>query len=125
MAKKTIMVVDDEGVIVDVVEKILQSKGYNVITALSGRECLEALKTKPVDLILLDIMMPEMDGWDVCENIKSNKKTEKIPIIFLTAKADPISRSMGVLASQDYISKPFDVKDLLSRVNKVINLKVQ
>ncbi len=122
MAKKTIMVVDDEGVIVDVVEKILESK-YNVITAQSGKECLEILNGKPVDLILLDIMMPEMDGWDVCEKIKANKKTEKIPIIFLTAKTDTISRSMGVLASKDYISKPFGVKDLLSRVKKVIEQK--
>ena len=114
------MVVDDEPLIVKVVKDIFKEEGYKVITALSGQECLEKLKNSSVDLILLDIMMPGMDGWDTCAKIKSVKKTEKIPIVFLTAKTDPVSKSMGRLASADYITKPFDMKDLKKRIDSVI-----
>ena len=120
MVKKSIMIVDDEPMIVKVVKDIFKEEGYKVITALSGQECLEKLKKTRVDLILLDIMMPGMDGWDTCAKIKSDKKTEKIPIVFLTAKTDPVSRSMGGLASTAYITKPFDMKDLKKRVDSVI-----
>ena len=123
MAKRTIIVVDDEPMIVKVVKDIFKEEGYKVITALSGQEALEKLDKTKVDLILLDIMMPGMDGWDTCAKIKDNKKTENIPIIFLTAKADPISRSMGGLASTDYITKPFGIKDLKDRVDSVIKSK--
>ena len=120
MAKKTMMVVDDEPMIVKVVKDIFKEEGYKVITALSGQECLEKLKKTSVDLILLDIMMPGMDGWDTCAKIKGDKKTEKIPIVFLTAKADPVSKSMGRLASSDYITKPFEMKNLKNIVYSVI-----
>ena len=120
MTLKTILVVDDEPFIVKVVQDIFKEEGYKVITALSGQEALEKLKKMRVDLILLDIMMPGMDGWDTCAKIKSNKKTENIPIVFLTAKTDPVSKSMGRLASSDYITKPFDMKDLKKRIDSVI-----
>ena len=120
MAKKTILVVDDEPPIVQVVGDLLKQQGYKVMEATSGKETLEILKKSKPDLILLDIMMPGMDGWDVVEKIKSNKNLEKIPIVFLTAKIDPISRSMGSLASTDYITKPFDNKDLIRRVKNII-----
>lgn len=118
--KKKIMFVDDERDVVDSVKSILKKGGYDVVTAYSGKECLKKLESEKVDLILLDIMMPEMDGWDVCAKIKENKKTEKIPVVFLTAKTDPISKGMGKLASADYIEKPFDIKDLLRRVGTII-----
>jgi len=120
MAKKTIMVVDDEPLIVKVVQDLFKEEGYKVITAISGQECLEKLKKTSVDLILLDIMMPGMDGWDTCAKIKGDKKTEKIPIVFLTAKTDPVSRSMGGLASTAYITKPFDNKELKKTVESII-----
>ena len=120
--KKLILVVDDNKDLIYSMKEGLASisKNYDVIGAESGRECLELLKSKSPDLILLDIMMPSMDGWDVCAKIKADKKTEKIPIVFLTAKTDPISKSMGRLASEDYIEKPFDMSDLKRRVDKVI-----
>ena len=121
--KKTIiMLVDDNTDLLYSVKKGLESisKGFEVVTVEGGKECLQSLKKIKPDLILLDIMMPGMDGWDTCAKIKSNKKTENIPIVFLTAKTDPVSKSMGRLASSDYITKPFDMKDLKKRIDSVI-----
>lgn len=128
MMKKTkslIMVVDDNPDLIFSVKEGLNSisKNYEIVGAESGRKCLDMLKRQKPDLIILDIMMPDMDGWDVCAKIKSDKKTEKIPIVFLTAKTDPISKGMGRLASADYIEKPFDIKDLKNRVDTIIKKK--
>ena len=123
--KKTIMVVDDNPDLIYSVKEGLSSvaKNYNVIGVESGKKCLQILKNEKPDIILLDIMMPNMDGWDLCAKIKSNKETERIPIIFLTAKTDAISESMGRLASKDYIEKPFEVRDLKKRINTVLTEK--
>ena len=126
MAKKTlkkIMIVDDNPDLVYSVKTGLESgsKSYEVIGAQSGKECLEILKVQEPDLILLDIMMPKMDGWDVCAKIKSNKKTEKIPIAFLTAKTDTISKGIGRLASADYIEKPININDLKKRIEAILD----
>ncbi len=118
--KKTIMVVDDEPNTLKVIKDILKAEGFKPITAKNGKDALKILKKSKVDLILLDIMMPGMDGWDVCEKIKADKKTEKIPIVFLTAKDEPVSRSMGSLAAADYITKPFEYKDLIKRIKRII-----
>ena len=122
---KSIVLVDDNRDLIYSVKTGMEaiSKDYNIIGAESGRACLEILKNQTPDLILLDIMMPGMDGWDVCAKIKSNKKTENIPIIFLTAKTDPVSKGMGRLASEDYIEKPVDIKDLRKRIDAVISKK--
>lgn len=120
---KTIMFVDDERDVRVSVKKLLEGWGYEAVIAVSGSDCLKKLKTKKPDLILLDIMMPGMDGWDTCAKIKNNKKTENIPIFFLTAKTDPISKSMGALASMDYITKPFDIEDLKRRITSVLKSK--
>ena len=124
--KKVIMLVDDNPDLLYSIQKSLESlsEGYKVITVESGRKCLNLLKSVKPDLILLDIMMPGMDGWDTCAKIKGDKKTENIPIVFLTAKTDPISKSMGTLASADYITKPFEIKDLKKRIDSVINEKI-
>ncbi|MBW2976459.1 response regulator [Candidatus Woesearchaeota archaeon] len=123
--KKVVMLVDDNIDLLYSVEKGLNSldKNLEVVGVESGKKCLQLLKKTQPDLILLDIMMPSMDGWDTCAKIKSDKKTENIPIIFLTAKTDPISRSMGGLASADYITKPFDMKELKKRIDSVIRAK--
>lgn len=123
--KKMILLVDDNSDLIYSVKTGLEaiSKSYEVTGVESGRACLEFLKKHTPDLILLDIMMPRMDGWDVCAKIKSNKKTENIPIIFLTAKTDPISKGMGRLASADYIEKPIEIKDLKKRIDAVVSKK--
>jgi len=120
--KKLILLVDDNSDLLYTVKRGLESldQSFEVLTVNGGKKCLQALNTKKPDLILLDIMMPGMDGWDTCAKIKSNKKTDKIPIVFLTAKTDPISKSMGSLASLDYITKPFDMNDLRNRINTAI-----
>lgn len=125
MDKKVIMVVDDNQDLLYSIKKGFQtlSKNYVIITADSGKKCLQLLKEKNPDMILLDIMMPRMDGWDLCAKIKDNKKTQNIPIAFLTAKTDPISQSMGRLASMDYITKPFDIKDLKKRIDSILKSK--
>jgi len=118
---KTILVVDDEPDILLSVGQILEIFGYNVIKAKNGQECIEKLcemKDNP-DLVLLDIMMPEITGWDVAAKIKDNQDWKKIPIVFLTAKGDTMSIGMGNLTAVDYIVKPFDVKDLKQRLEKI------
>ena len=119
--KKRILHVDDEPDTLTVVKKILEDEGFEVVSVDSGRETLKRVNINGFDLLILDIMMPDMDGWDVCEKIKADKNTEKIPIVFLTAKDDPVSKSMGSLASMDYVTKPFDNKDLIQRVKRVIS----
>lgn len=122
MSKK-IMVVDDEPDILFTVGQMLEMSGYEVIKAADGKECLQKLNesTAIPDLILLDIMMPDVSGWDVAAKIKENPKWNSIPIVFLTAKGDTMSIGMGGMAAEDYIVKPFDVKDLIVRVNKILN----
>jgi DNA-binding response OmpR family regulator len=120
---KKIMVVDDEPDILLTVGQMLEISGYEVIKAQDGATAIQKLnelQSNP-DLILLDIMMPNLSGWDVAAKIKENDEWKNIPIIFLTAKGDTMSIGMGGLASEDYIVKPFDIKDLKVRVEKIIN----
>ena len=119
---KTIMVVDDEPDILTTVGQILKVNGYSVISANDGKECLQKLSelTKTPDLIVLDIMMPDISGWDVAEKIKENPEWKNIPIVFLTAKGDTMSIGIGELMSEDYIVKPFDINNLVYRIQKII-----
>jgi CheY-like chemotaxis protein len=119
---KTILVVDDEPDILMSVSQTLEIFGYNIVTAKNGQECIEKLcelKNNP-DLVLLDIMMPEISGWDIAAKIKDNPDWKKIPIVFLTAKGDTMSIGMGNLTAVDYIVKPFDIKDLKQRLEKIL-----
>ena len=119
---KTILVVDDEPDILISVSQTLEIFGYNIVKAKSGQECIEKLcemKNNP-DLVLLDIMMPEISGWDIAAKIKDNPDWKKIPIVFLTAKGDTMSIGMGNLTAVDYIVKPFDIKDLKQRLEKIL-----
>jgi DNA-binding response OmpR family regulator len=122
---KTILVVDDEPDILLTVSQTLEMFGYNVIKAKDGVECITKLNDLDItpDLVLLDIMMPDLSGWDVAAKIKENPSWENIPIVFLTAKGDTMSVGMGNLAAVDYIVKPFDVNDLKKRVEKILNKK--
>jgi CheY-like chemotaxis protein len=120
---KKIMVVDDEPDQIFTIRKTLEKPGsdYELITANSGAQCLEFLEKNQIpDLILLDIMMPEMSGWIVFDKLKDNASWEKIPIIFLTARTDKIAEDAGGFLGNDFIEKPFDAKDLKSRIDKIL-----
>ena len=120
--KKSIMVVDDEKNLVEMVAEILEEEGYKVISAFNGEECLKVLKKKKVDLILLDIMMPKSDGWMVHRKIKENPSWKDVPIIILTAKTDDIDRNIGLEVAKvdDFITKPFVPEDLVNRVREIL-----
>ena len=122
--KKKIMVVDDEPDQILTVKLILEdlSDRYEVIGADSGMQCLELLKNNQIpDLILLDIMMPGMNGWDVAAEIKKNPIWNKIPLVFLTAKTDSFSKTFGSIVSEDYITKPFEMKELKKIIDKFLD----
>lgn len=118
--KKTILVVDDEADVITLAEEILKKEGYKIHGALNGAEGIEkAMKLKP-DLILLDINMPDMDGWEVLSALKMDEETEGIPVAIFTVRDDPrdklYSFQQGAL---DYITKPFTYQGLLDRVRKI------
>ncbi len=122
---KTILVVDDYSDIVVSVKQVLEDTTgeYRVISADSGEKCLQILQqdTTLPDLILLDIMMPGMSGWDVAARIKQNDRWRDVPIVFLTAKGDEMSVGIGHLASEDYIVKPFDIMKLKECVQRILH----
>ena len=122
MIMPKIMAVDDEESILELIRAVLEAENYEVITAGSGDECLEKLKTVKPDLILLDMMMPGMSGREVCEKIRADPKTKSLKVAFVTvAKFSEAGKGklkdMGVL---DYITKPFDNADLIARVKKML-----
>ncbi|RKX84400.1 MAG: hypothetical protein DRP58_07300 [Spirochaetes bacterium] len=121
----TILIVDDTPENIDILVDLLED--FEKQIAINGVDALEtAWEGDPPDLILLDIMMPEMDGYEVCERLRSNEKTKDIPVIFLTAKTekDDIVKGFEV-GGQDYITKPFDARELMERVKTQLELKTQ
>ncbi len=121
LMKKKILVVDDEKDIVDILKYNLERENeFEVITASDGKEALEAAQTLP-DLILLDIMMPELNGFEVCKKLKTGKLTSGIPVIFLTAKENEIDEILGLeIGADDYINKPVSPRKVLARIKSVI-----
>ena len=116
-----IIVVDDELDILDFVQISLEADGFEVITASSGKEALAKIKQELPDLILLDIMMPQMDGYEVIKILKADKQTRNIPVIMLTALAQVDDKIKGLnTGADDYITKPFDLRELTARVNAIL-----
>lgn len=126
MAGEKILIIDDEQHIVELLKYNLEANGYKVDFSFNGREGLnKAIDSKP-DLILLDIMLPELDGFDVCKEIKRNKEIEAIPIIILTAKSEEFDKILGLeLGADDYITKPFSVRELLARIKAVLRRNIK
>jgi len=118
---KTIVYIEDDPEMIDLVSLILNRRGYQVKGAHGGREGLEAIFEIQPDLVLLDLMMPDIDGWDVFHQIKANELIRDIPIIVITAKAQAIDRVLGLHIAKvnDYISKPFRPQDLLDSVDRI------
>jgi len=119
--KKKIFVIDDEKDIQEIIKVNLQNEGCNVLTFMSAEEALKSLRKETPDLIVLDIMMEGMDGYEFCKTIRSDGNFKSIPIIFLSVKSDELDKILGLeLGADDYLTKPFSVKELLSRIKAVL-----
>lgn len=117
MAGARILVVDDETYIVELVKFNLEKEGYKVLVAYDGLSALEIVKSELPDLIILDIMLPNMDGLEVCRTLKQSPDFHKIPIIMLTAKGDEFDTVLGLeMGADDYIKKPFSPREMIARV---------
>lgn len=113
-----ILVVDDDFNICELLKLYLENDGYTVITANDGKAAVDAFEAKSPDLVLLDIMLPKMDGWQVCREIR---KTSSAPIIMLTAKGETFDKVLGLeLGADDYVTKPFEAKEVMARVKAVL-----
>ncbi len=118
-----ILIVDDEPANLNVLSEVLIAEGYDVAIANSGERAITIVDRQLPDLILLDIHMPDMDGFTVCQNLKENQKTSAIPVIFMTALNDIDSKVKGFeLGAVDYITKPFNVRELLARIKNHLQL---
>ena len=125
MAKGKILVVDDEIYIVHILDFSLGMEGYEVVTALDGEQALERLQSDKPDLIVLDIMMPKLDGYEVCKAIKSDPETRQIPVILLSAKGRNVDQKLGFdVGADDYITKPFSPRKLVERINQLLGQAV-
>ena len=118
MANQTILVVDDEQNIRDLAKLYLEKEGYVVETAVDGAEALRKVKASPPTLMVLDLMLPEVDGWEVCRQIRSESN---LPILMLTARDDDIDKIVGLeMGADDYLTKPFNPRELVARVRAVL-----
>ena len=113
-----ILIVDDTPANIQTLAATLKEKGYQISVAMNGKQALDVLARVQPDLILLDVMMPEMDGFETCERIKASERWRQIPVIFLTAKTETADIVQGFeLGAVDYVAKPFNAHELLARVN--------
>ena len=118
MQKEKILVVDDEKNICDLLRMYLEKEGYAVVMAHNGLDAVKMFSTENPDLVLLDIMLPQLDGWQVCREIR---KTSEKPIIMLTAKDEVFDKVLGLeLGADDYVTKPFDTKEIVARIKAVL-----
>lgn len=123
--KKVVVCIEDETEMIDLVKLILGRKGFELIGAVGGREGLETVRQRKPDLVLLDLMMPDMDGWEVYQQMKTDDELKNIPVIVVTAKAQSIDKVLGLHIAKvnDYITKPFGPQELLQSVNKVLGIQ--
>lgn len=118
MVSLKILIADDDKNIVELLRLYIEKEGYTALTATNGKEAIEVFKNKKPDLVILDIMMPEADGWQVCKEIR---KTDETPIIMLTAKGETFDKVLGLeLGADDYMVKPFETKELMARIKAVL-----
>ena len=122
MAKKTVVCVEDEPEMIDLIKLILRRKEFELVGAVGGREGLETVRNLKPDLVLLDLMMPDMDGWEVYQQMKADEELKTIPVIVVTAKAQSIDKVLGLHIAKvdDYVTKPFGPQELLQSVERVL-----
>ena len=122
MKKGKVLVVDDEVNITQILEFSIGSEGFDVITAQNGEEAIEKARREQPDLIILDIMMPKIDGYEACRILKANPLTRSIPVVLLTAKGRDIDKRLGMeVGATDYIVKPFSPNKLVERINQLLS----
>jgi two-component system alkaline phosphatase synthesis response regulator PhoP len=122
MKKGKILVVDDEINITQILEFSIGAEGYEVITAMNGEEAVDKARRELPDLIILDIMMPRIDGYEACRILKANPLTKNIPVVLLTAKGRDIDKRLGYeVGATDYIVKPFSPSKLIDRIHKLLS----
>ena len=120
----TILTVDDERDVLELLRFHLERAGYRVLQATSGREALELIRCQRPDLVLLDLMLPDIDGFGICEMLRRSPETATLPIIIVSAWARPDTRCLGLeLGALDYITKPFSPKNIVERVNRLLSLR--
>ena len=121
MDRKRILVVDDEIYIVHILEFTLTMEGYEVLTAADGEEALRRLEQDRPDLVVLDIMMPKVDGYEVLRRIRADEEFRQLPVILLSAKGRPVDRETGLeIGADDYIVKPFSPRRLLEKIQDLL-----
>ena len=122
--KKTILLIEDEKSVRQMVQRMLRKNGYEVREGVDGLDGLRILEALTPDLIIVDVMMPNLDGLTFTKALKTRVETKGIPVIFLTARGDPKSMIEGInVGAKSYVTKPFQMDDLLSKVGKVLNEK--
>ncbi len=123
--KRVVVCVEDEPEMIDLIRLILGRKNFELIGAVGGREGLEAVRRIHPDLVLLDLMMPDIDGWEVYQQMKADPELKDIPVIVVTAKAQSIDKVLGLHIAKvdDYVTKPFGPQELLASIDKVLNLE--
>jgi phosphate regulon transcriptional regulator PhoB len=125
MSSKTILVVDDEKDLVELVGYNLGKEGFIILQAFDGESALETVRRKKPDMLILDLMLPGLNGLDICRILRSKPETEAIPIIMLTAKGEEVDKIIGLeIGADDYITKPFNIRELLARVRSLLRRSV-
>jgi DNA-binding response OmpR family regulator len=122
-AQRKVIVIEDEQAMIQLIKLILEKEGFDVIGANGGAEGLDLITRERPDLVLLDLMMPGMNGWDVYQHMKADDQMKDIPVIVVTAKAQQIDKVLGlhIAKVQDYITKPFSPNELLESIEKVLS----
>jgi two-component system response regulator VicR len=123
--KRKVVCIEDEPEIIDLIRLILGRKGFELTGATGGLEGLQAIRQVKPDLVLLDLMMPDMDGWEVYQQMKADPELKSIPVIVVTAKAQSIDKILGLHIAKvdDYVTKPFGPQELLQSVERVLQAK--
>jgi two-component system alkaline phosphatase synthesis response regulator PhoP len=121
MSTQRILVVDDDKSIIEIVQAYLEQAGYSVLTAYNGTSAMHTLRHEKPDLLILDLMLPDRDGWDITSSIRHDKQLATIPIIMLTARVDDSDKIVGLeLGADDYVTKPFNPREIVARVRALL-----
>jgi DNA-binding response OmpR family regulator len=123
MTKRRILCIEDEAEMIELTRLVLEREGFEVVGAVGGAKGLASLKEEKPDLVLLDLMMPDMDGWEVYRQMKADKELADIPVIVVTARAQSIDKVLGLQVAKvsDYVTKPFGPKELIESIRRVLD----